>query len=122
LPLLMIAGFMGLVGIDLKASTIIIFTISFGIAVDDTIHFLSKLKLELAKGIEVDLALKNTYVSTGKAIVITSVILFSGFASLMFSTFQSTFYIGVLISLTLLFAMLSDLVVLPILVKKFYKQ
>lgn len=122
LPLVMIAGFMGFVGIDLKASTIIIFTISFGIAVDDTIHFLSKFKIELDKGNDVEVALKNSFLSTGKAIVVTSIILFAGFASLMFSTFQSTFYIGLLISLTLLFALLSDLILLPVLIKTYFQK
>lgn len=69
MPLLIIAGFMGYTGIDLKVSTSIIFTIAFGIAVDDTIHFMSKLRLELGKGKSLLYALKRTYISTGKAII-----------------------------------------------------
>lgn len=116
LPLIMVAGFMGFVGIDLKVSTSLIFTIAFGIAVDDTIHFLSKLNLELRKGKSQLYALKRTFLSTGKAIVVTSIILCAGFWTLIFSSFSSTFYVGVLISLTLVFAVLFDLLLIPILV------
>lgn len=121
-PLLMIGGFMGFSGIDLKVSTSIIFTIAFGIAVDDTIHFLSKLKLELNKGKTVSLALRNTFLSTGKAIIVTSIILCAGFWTLLFSSFASTFYVGLLISLSLLFAVLSDLFLIPLLVIYLHKK
>lgn len=122
LPLLLIAGFMGFSGIDLKASTAIIFTIAFGIAVDDTIHFLSKFRLEVAKNKHWLYALKRTYISTGKAIVVTTLILTAGFVSLVFSEFLGTFYIGLLISMTLVFAVFSDLVLLPVLILLFYRK
>ena len=115
LPLIMIAGIMGYAGIPLKVSTSIIFTIAFGIAVDDTIHFMSKLKLELMKGKSMIYAIKRTVLSTGKAIVVTSVILCAGFILLIFSNFLGTYYIGLLISMMLLFAVLADLVLLPVL-------
>ncbi len=121
LPILLIGAFMGLVGINLKVSTSIIFTIALGIAIDDTIHFISKLKLELLTGKSLYYAVKRTYVTTGKAVIITSCILMAGFSTLIFSNFESTFYVGLLISLTLLFAVLSDLLLLPILVVYFYK-
>src|SRR5690606_30189585 len=79
LPLLLVASIMGAFGIDLKISTAIIFSIAFGIAVDDTIHFMSKFKLELSKGHEKMLALRRTFLQTGKAIMVTSIILTSGF-------------------------------------------
>jgi predicted RND superfamily exporter protein len=121
IPLMMIAGLMGLFGIYLKASTSIIFTIAFGIAVDDTIHFLSKLKIELNKGRSLAYAVKHTTLFTGKAIIITSVILAGGFLTLIFSSFGSTFYTGLLVSLTLVFAVIADLTLLPILVLLFLK-
>lgn len=121
LPLLMIAGLMGFFGIYLKASTSIIFTIAFGIAVDDTIHFLSKLKLELNKGRSLAYAVKHTYLFTGKAIIITSIMLAGGFLTLILSTFGGTFYTGLLVSLTLVFAVLADLSLLPILILLFLK-
>lgn len=121
IPLVFIAGIMGFFGIDLKITTAIVFTISFGIAVDDTIHFLTKYKLELNKGKSNLYALKRTYLDTGKAIVLTSAILCSGFLLLLFSDFLGTFYLGLMISITLLFAVLGDLFFLPVLLIYFYK-
>ncbi|MBL3655755.1 efflux RND transporter permease subunit [Fulvivirga sediminis] len=115
-PLFLVAGIMGFFGITLKLSTSIIFTIAFGIAVDDTIHFTSKLKIELAKGKSILYALKRTYLSTGKAIIITSIILSAGFLILVLSSFGGTFYTGLLISLTLIFALVIDLTLLPALI------
>lgn len=122
LPLLMIAGIMGYFGITLKVSTSIIFTIAFGIAVDDTIHFMSKLKLELMKGKSIHYAIKRTFFSTGKAIIVTSIILCAGFILLIGSEFLGTFYIGLLISMMLLFAVLSDLLLLPALLFYIYPK
>jgi len=122
LPLLMIAGLMGFMEINLKVTTSMIFTISFGIAVDDTIHFISKFKLELANGKPLQYAVKRTYFSTGKAIYITTIILSGGFLTLVFSDFLGTFYIGLLVGLTLIFAVISDMVLLPVLIMMFYKE
>ncbi len=119
IPLLLIAGIMGWTGIDLKLSTSIIFTIAFGIAVDDTIHFISKLRIQLAKGRTLPYAVKRSFIGAGKAIIITSIILCGGFITLSLSSFLGTFYIGVLISLTLLFAVLADLFILPWLILTF---
>lgn len=121
LPLIMIAAVMGFFDIPLKMTTSIIYTIAFGIAVDDTIHFMTKYKLELNKGRSPLYALKRTYISTGKAIIVTSLIIAGGFLLLIFSSFLGTFYIGLLISLTLLFAVISDLFVLPLLLIYFYR-
>lgn len=121
IPLILIAGIIGYAGIYLKISTGIIFTIAFGIAVDDTIHFLSKLKLELDKGKSLIYAVKRTFLSTGKAIIITSIILCGGFLSLILSSFEGTFLVGLLISLTLFFAIVADLFLLPILLLAWYK-
>jgi uncharacterized protein len=121
LPLLAVAGFMQLAGIDLKISTAIIFIISFGIAVDDSIHFLSRFRREI-RSHEVAEALRRTYLSTGKAIILTSLILCSGFLTLCLSDFLSTFYIGLLISLTLLLALLADMILLPALIFRFYQK
>ncbi len=122
IPLLIVAAIMGFFGITLKLSTSIVFTIAFGIAVDDTIHFTSKLKLELSKGKTLLYALKRTYLSTGKAIIVTSLILSGGFLILILSSFGGTFYTGLLISLTLLFALVIDLTLLPALILLFYPK
>ena len=122
IPLIIVGGIMGYFNMDLKISTGIVFTIAFGIAVDDTIHFLSKFKIELAKGKSVPLAIKRTFLSTGKAIVLTSIILSSGFISFTFSDFESTVMIGILICITLITAVIADLFLLPLLILKFYKK
>ncbi|MCC9167032.1 efflux RND transporter permease subunit [Pontibacter harenae] len=121
IPLLMIGGMIGYLGINLTVSISIIFTIAFGIAVDDTIHFLSKLKLELMAGKSLPYAIKRTFISAGKAIIITSCILVAGFLTLLFSTFDATYYVGVFVSLTLVFAVVADLFLLPVLILYFYK-
>ncbi len=122
IPLLMVAGIMGHLDITLKLTTSVVFTVAFGIAVDDTIHFISKFKLEMDKGRSLLYGLKRTYFSTGKAIVITTLILISGFLTLLLSSFGGTFYIGLFVGLTLLFALLIDLTLLPLLILMFYKR
>jgi len=116
LPIVLIGGLMGFAGIELKSSTSIIFSIAFGIATDDTIHFLARLKLELAQGKSVFYAVKRTFLSTGKAVIVTSLILIAGFLTLIASGFESTFYFGLLVSITLLVAVLTDLLLFPVLV------
>jgi uncharacterized protein len=121
IPLIVLSGLMGMLNIDLKISTAIIFTISFGIAVDDTIHFLGKFRMELAKGKSKLLALKTTYLVTGKAMILTTLILCSGFLMLLFSSFMGTFVMGFMISITLFVALIADLTLLPVLLLLFYK-
>ncbi|HEY6063057.1 MAG TPA: MMPL family transporter, partial [Chitinophagaceae bacterium] len=121
-PLFIMAGAMGLLGINLKADTSVIFAIALGLAVDDTIHFLSRLRLELSKGLSLPYAVKRTYLSTGKAIVITTVVLLSGFMTLLSSSFGGTFYIGLLISLCLFCAMILELTITPLLILLLYKE
>lgn len=120
-PLIVIGGIMGYTGIELKTSTSIIFTIAFGIAVDDTIHLLGKFKFELMKGKSVLYAMKRAYLTTGKAMILTTLILCSGFLLLVFSTFMGTFNMGVLLSITLFVALIADLTLLPVLILMFYR-
>ena len=115
IPLLIVGGVMGWAGIDLKISTSVIFGIAFGIAVDDSIHYLIKYRQELKKGRSNLYALKRTSLSTGKAIILTTLILCMGFISLSASDFTSTFYVGVLITVALASAVAADLLLLPIL-------
>lgn len=113
LPLLFIAGVLAWMSIPLSLSNTIIFAVSFGIAVDDTVHFLSKYNQEVKKGRTSTEAVAKTLQSTGKAIIFTSLILITGFSLFIFSSFQTTFSIGLLISLTLIFAVAIDLYLLP---------
>lgn len=122
IPLIVIAGIMGFAGIELKTSTAIIFTIAFGIAVDDTIHYLGKFKYELMKGKSVLYALKRSYLTTGKAMILTTLILCSGFLLLVLSSFMGTFYLGILLCITLFVALLADLTILPALLLLFYRR
>lgn len=112
-PLLFAAAAMGFLNIKLQSITSIFFAISFGIAVDDTIHFLTRYKLERKKGKTVDKAMLDTTKISGKAMILTSLILIVAFSTLMFSNFNGTFYIGVLMSITLFTALLADLFLLP---------
>lgn len=121
IPLVFIGGVMGYLGIDLKTSTSIVFTIAFGIAVDDTIHFLGKFKYELLKGKGKLYALKRTYLTTGKAMILTTLILCSGFLLLVFSSFLGTMYMGLLLCITLLVALIADITILPVMLLLFYK-
>lgn len=122
MPLLMIGGLMGWFGIPLKVSTSVIFTIAFGIAVDDTIHFTNRLKMELNKGKDLLYAIKRTYISTGRAILLTTLILCCGFITLIGSDFVGAYNIGVLVTLTLFFAVIVDLTLLPILLIMLFER
>jgi len=121
LPLLGAAALMGWMQIPLSGPTAMIFSISLGIAVDDTIHFLSKYQYELKSGKSTKVSLYRTLLQTGKAITLTSLFLGAGFAILMFSGFQGTVYMGMLVSFTIFFALLLDLFLLPYLLKLFNK-
>ena len=116
-PLLMAGALLGFLGIELEAGIAIIFAIVFGIAVDDTIHFLSKYKLARNKGLNTEDALLITFKETGKAICLTSVVLFFGFLVMLFSIHPPSVTIGLLISLTLVSALLADLLLIPLLIR-----
>ena len=114
IPLIVTAGIMGLVGIPLKPSTAIIFSIVFGISVDDSIHFLAKYRQEMKLNrFFVPLAISKSLRETGTSMVYTSVILFFGFIIFAGSSFGGTQNLGILTSLTLFVAMLTNLTVLP---------
>ncbi|WPP48585.1 efflux RND transporter permease subunit [Catalinimonas niigatensis] len=120
IPLIITAGIMGFVGIPLKPSTAIIFSIVFGISVDDSIHFLAKYRqeLKLHKAF-VPLAISKSLRETGTSMIYTSIILFFGFIIFAGSSFGGTMYLGILTSLTLLIAMFTNLTVLPALLMAF---
>lgn len=119
-PLILAGALLGYLGIELEAGISIVFAVIFGIAVDDTIHFLSKYKLARLKGLEREAAIQITFRETGKAIILTSIILFFGFMVMLFSIHPPSVTIGLLISLTLLSAVLSDLLLIPLLIRWLY--
>jgi len=123
LPLLVVGGLMGITGVNIKISTSILFIMSFGIAVDDTIHFMSSFRFDRKKyPNDMMKALRQTYNSTGKAIIVTSLILSAGFFTLVFSSFGGTYHIGVFTSICLVVALLTDLMLLPVLLYYFGKK
>ncbi len=119
-PLLFAGALLGFLGIELEAGVSIVFAIAFGIAVDDTIHFLSKFKLAMHKGMNVEEALHITFLETGKAICLTTLILFFGFLVLLFSIHPPSVTIGLLISVTLVSALVGDLLLIPPLIRWLY--
>jgi len=119
LPLIFAAALIGFVGIKLEAVISIVFALIFGIAVDDSIHFLSKYKQAYSKLKDKDKALEVTFKETGKAICFTTIILFFGFLIMLFSIHPPSITIGTLIAVTLVSALVADLFVLPVLIRKF---
>ncbi|WP_439152222.1 efflux RND transporter permease subunit [Winogradskyella sp.] len=114
LPLLVTAGLMGYVGVPIKPSTILVFSIAFGISVDDTIHFLAKYRQELqANHWKIRKSVYAALRETGVSMFYTSIVLFFGFSVFTISSFGGTVALGALVSITLLFAMLSNLLLLP---------
>jgi len=117
LPLLLTAGIMGFFDIPLKPSTILVFGIAFGLSVDDTVRFLAQYREELKKNNwKIRKSVYATFTDAGLSMFYTSIVLFFGFSVFMLSSFGGTIALGGLISLTLLFGMLSNLMLLPALV------
>lgn len=116
-PLIFAGGLLGFLGIELEAGVAILFAIVFGIAVDDTIHFLSKFKLSKDKGLSTEAAIHITFLETGKAICLTSIILFFGFLIMLFSINPPSVTVGLMISVTLFTALFSDLLIIPVLIR-----
>jgi predicted RND superfamily exporter protein len=105
---------MGWFGIPLKPSTLLVFSIAFGISVDDTIHYLAKYRQELkSKNWDLKQCVILAIRESGLGMFYTSIILFCGFSVFTFSQFGGTQALGLLISLTLLIAMITNLVILP---------
>ena len=123
LPLLITAGLMGFLGIPIKPSTILVFSIAFGISVDDTIHFLAKYRQELiANKWKIKPSVYAALRETGVSMFYTSIVLFFGFLVFTLSSFGGTIALGGLVSVTLLLAMVSNLLLLPSLLLTFEKR
>jgi len=129
IPLVFTAALMGYLNISLKPSTVIVFSIAFGIAVDFTIHFLAKYRQTLAQVNSenshediTSLAISQTIQEKGLGMIYTTLILFCGFIIFVGSSFEGTYYLGLLTSLTIIVALLSNLLVLPTVLKSFYNK
>ena len=114
LPLIITAGLMGFLEVPIKPSTILVFSIAFGISVDDTIHFLAKYRQELiANNWKIKKSVYAALRETGVSMFYTSIVLFFGFSVFTISSFGGTVALGGLVSVTLVFAMLANLLLLP---------
>ena len=121
IPLLIAGGIMGFLSIPLKPSSALVFSIVFGISVDYSIHFLAKFKNELNRNSLSD-SILLTINQTGKSMIFTSFILFFGFIIFAFSNFGGTIVLGVLTSIILFVAMITNLTLLPSIILHFYKK
>jgi len=122
IPLIIAAGIMGICGIPLKPSSALVFSIVFGISVDYSIHFLAKFKNELTQTKNVKNAVIKTIEETGRSMIFTSFILFFGFIIFAFSNFGGTIVLGVLTSIILFVAMITNLTLLPSIILYFYNS
>ena len=123
LPLIITAGLMGFLGVPIKPSTILVFSIAFGISVDDTIHFLAKYRQELiANNWRIKKSVYAALRETGVSMFYTSIVLFFGFSVFTISSFGGTVALGALVSITLVFAMLANLLLLPALLLSLEKE
>ena len=122
IALMITAGLMGYFNIPLKASTALIFSITFGISVDNSIRFLAKYRQELlSSGFFVSRSVSESILETGKSIIYTSIVLFAGFIIFAFSDFGGTVALGLLTSTTLIISMFTNLILLPALIMTFDK-
>ncbi|MGE0589990.1 MAG: RND family transporter [Cyclobacteriaceae bacterium] len=120
IPMMITAAIMGYFGIPLKPSTVLIFSITFGISVDYSIHFLAKYRQELhARSLCVPVAVSNSRVEVGKSMRFTSIVLFAGFIIVTVSSVGGTIALGLLTSTTLLISMFTNLILLPSLIMTF---
>jgi len=122
IPLVITAGVMGWVGIALKPSTVLVFSVALGIAIDITIRFLVNFKQQSSKEADAKLTVVETIHSTGLSIIYTSIVLIAGFVIFCFSGFGGTKALGWLTSLTLVTATIANLVLLPALLIGFYNN
>jgi predicted RND superfamily exporter protein len=123
IPLITTAGIMGWAGVPLKPSTVLIFSVALGIAIDITIRFLVNYKQQLkGNNSDVEKTVIETIHSTGLSIIYTSIVLTAGFVIFCFSGFGGTKALGWLTSVTLITATMTNLVLLPALLLSFFKK
>jgi hypothetical protein len=121
-PLFFAGALIGYLGIPLEAGIATVFSIVFGIATDDTVHFLSNFKLCRSQGMSVEESLRTTLAETGKAMCMGSLILFFSFLVMLFSIHPPSVSVGLLVSATLAGALFCDLLLVPVLVRRLIKD
>jgi predicted RND superfamily exporter protein len=113
LPILFTLALMPILDIALDVGTAMIAGIALGLVVDDTIHFLTRLKIEVKQSNDIKRAITDSIISTGRPIIFTSIILSLGFLVLLFASFNPIIHFGILAGTVILFAVVFDLIVLP---------
>jgi len=119
LPLIVTLGVMGYCGITIRTSMVLIFALSLGVAVDDTIHILARYRQELEVDGDIAGALRRSVATTGQAIVFASTLLVAGFSIFLFSSFYGLFQFGFLGAITITTALLADLFLTPAMIQTF---
>ena len=123
IPLLCTAGVMGLCGVPLKMSTILVFSIALGISVDNTIHYLARYRLQMkANNNDIKKSVMAAIMETGPSMIYSASVLICGFLIFAFSSFGGTQIVGLLVPFTLLIALITNIIILPTLVMTFYKK
>jgi hydrophobe/amphiphile efflux-3 (HAE3) family protein len=112
-PIVVNFGIMGLFGVRLSVATSLIASVAIGLAVDDTIHYLVRYNSEFKKDLDKDRAMRDTVLHVGRPILFTSLTISLGFAVLIFSSFQPTVIFGFLMVITMMAALVGDLILLP---------
>ncbi|MDC0936349.1 MMPL family transporter [Pirellulales bacterium] len=119
-PLVITLGYLQLRGYSLNMGNVIVFAISLGVAVDDTIHFLARFRTEAENESDVTAAIRRTCVGTGRAVLMTTLLIVTGLVILLLSSFVPTRRFAELTAVTMISALLGDLLVLPALLKIFW--
>ena len=113
LPIILTLGFMGFCGINLDIATVTIAAIAIGISVDDSIHFIFMYKAQRKNGKSISQAIDITLKTSGKAIITTSLLLIAGYLIMIFASVKSVIFFGLLIGISMLSALICDLILLP---------
>lgn len=116
-PIIITLGMMGWLGIPLDSFTLLIGSIALGLAVDDTIHFFHNFRRYYGQSSDTGLSVQETLLSTGRAMLFTTLVLVTGFWLFMFATLNNVFYFGLLTGTTLILALLSDFFLAPAMLK-----
>jgi predicted RND superfamily exporter protein len=117
MPILITLGVMGLTGIRLDSMSVMVASIAIGLADDDSIHFVSRVRSKVAAGLDIVVALRESLIEVGRALVYSALALCGGFAVMLTAGFVGAIYFGLLTMLTILIAVIADLVLLPVMLR-----
>lgn len=119
MPILVTLGIMGLTGIRLDSMSVMVASIAIGLADDDSIHFVSRVRSKVAAGLDIVVALRESLVEVGRALVYSALALCGGFAVMLTAGFVGAIYFGLLTMLTILIALAADLILLPVMLRRY---